>query len=139
MQKRELFPPHAVRFQATRASGPGGQRVNKRATKVRLWVPIEKLAITDEERALLSERLAHHITKQGELEVMCESERFQVLNREAALEELARIIENAIMPPAPRIPTEPPRSQEEQRHLWKEMRSEKKHRRHRVDHPEVGE
>lgn len=136
MTERELIPAHLVRFQATRSGGPGGQRTNKRATKVHLWVPVAELPLTPAEHALLRERLSHMITKHGDIEVTCEEERFQILNREAAQAELDRIVREAITPPVPRIPTEPPRSVEERRHIEKEMRSEKKHRRHRVDHPD---
>ncbi|MDO8469688.1 MAG: peptide chain release factor-like protein [bacterium] len=132
MTERELIPPHLVRFQATRSGGPGGQRTNKRATKVHLWVPVDQLPLTETEHVLLRERLGHQITKQGELEVTCEEERFQVLNRETALSELERIVRKAITPPVPRVPTEPPRSVEERRHIEKEMRSERRKTRHRI-------
>ena len=132
MTDRELIPDHLVRFQATRSGGPGGQRTNRRATKVHLWVPVADLPLTEAEHALLRERLGHQITKQGELEVTCEEERFQVLNRESAQAELERIVREAITPPVPRIPTEPPRSVEERRHIEKDMRSERRKTRHRV-------
>lgn len=101
-----------VKFKAVRASGPGGQNVNRRSTKVQVWVEVGKLGLTDEEETRLREKLAHHLNQRDELEVVVEDQRSQEENRDIALERLRTMIEEALKVPAERIPTEaPPRAE----------------------------
>ena len=74
-----------VRWKAVRASGPGGQRVNRRSTKVQMWVKVEDLPLTDLEKRRIRQNLAHRINHNDELEVWSEEERSQELNRDSAL------------------------------------------------------
>ena len=121
---------NAIEFKAVRAQGPGGQRVNRRATKVQLKISVAALGLTPAEERLVRERLAHRINRADELEVSSEAERFQVRNRADALARLEELVQGALVVAPPRIPTEPPRGAKERRHLEKELRSEKK--RHRA-------
>lgn len=104
-----------IRFKAVRASGPGGQRTNRRSTKVELWVKVADLPIADLEKRMVREKLAHHINHNDEIWLTEEEERSQEINRDKALERLHQIVEEAIRAPAPRIPTVPPRGVEEAR------------------------
>lgn len=115
-----------VRFKAVRASGPGGQRANRRSTKVQIWVKVSDLPLGGEQKKLIRERLAHHINHNDELEVVNEEERSQELNRDKALERMNQMIEEALRVPPPRILSKPPRSAENFRIKEKKITSEKK-------------
>lgn len=121
-----------VRFKAVRSGGPGGQRANRRSTKVQLWVKIGNLTLTEIEKRRIRRKLAKHINHLDELWVENEEERSQKLNRDNALEHINELIEEALKVPKPRIPTEPPRSAEEVRIRAKKMRSGKKRSRRKV-------
>jgi ribosome-associated protein len=125
-----LIPENIVRFKAVRSSGPGGQRVNRRATKVQAWVRIADLPLSEEDKRYVRERLLHRINKRDELEAVYDEERFQVLNKAGVITHLNAMLEMALVRPTPRIPTEPTRGAEKRRHIDKEMRSEKKQQRH---------
>ena len=97
------FDENKVRFEATRSEGAGGENVNRRATKVHAWVKISDLNLTDGQRKMVREKLAHRITKHDEFEVTNEEERDQEENKERALEIMERLIEEAIKENPPRV------------------------------------
>ena len=121
-----------VRFKAVRSGGPGGQRANRRSTKVQLWVKIGNLPLTEIEKKRIRRKLAKHINHLDELWVENEEERSQKLNRDNALEHINELIEEALKVPPRRIPTTPPRSAEEIRIRAKKMRGEKKKSRRKI-------
>ncbi len=120
-------------MKAVRAKGPGGHNSDRRSKKVQMWVEVSKLPITDEEKELVRERLAHRINKNDELEEVCEDQRSQELNRDIGLERMNALIEEAITVEKPRIPTEAPRKVKQEgvqqgrlRHEKAKMRREEK-------------
>jgi ribosome-associated protein len=115
-----------VKVKAVRASGPGGQNIGRRSTKVQAWVKISDLPIGDKEKKIIRKKLWRHINHNDELEAVCDEERSQRINREKVLEHLNQMIEEALRVPAKRIPTEPPRSAENFRIKEKKILSEKK-------------
>lgn len=115
-----------VRWKAVRASGPGGQRVNRRSTKVQMWAKVADLPFTEVEKRRIRQGLLHRINHKDELEVVCEEERSQELNCDKALRHMNALIEEALKVPEPRIPTKPPRSFENVRIAEKKIVSEKK-------------
>jgi len=115
-----------VKFKAVRSSGPGGQRANRRSTKVQLRVRIGDLPLTLPEKKRLRKVLEHHINHLDELWVENEEERSQKANRERALRKINTLIEEALKIPERRIPTEPRRSAEDARIREKKLKSEKK-------------
>ena len=115
-----------VRFKAARSSGPGGQRANRRSTKVQLWVEIGHLPLTDIQKKRIRKKLGKHINHRDELFVENEEERSQEVNRERALEHLNKLIADALRVPRKRIPTTPPRRAEEVRIRAKKFLSAKK-------------
>lgn len=94
-----------VKIKAARSGGPGGQRMNKRATKVQIQAKVEGLPFSESEKKKIRERLANRIDKDDELLVESEEERFQERNRERAMEKLNELVEGALRDDPPRIPT----------------------------------
>lgn len=117
---------NGVKFKAVRASGPGGQRVNRRSTKVQLWVKISGLPLGEAEKKRIRKKLTHHINRKDELEVWSEEERSQELNRDKALGRMNELLKDALKVPPPRIPTVPRRSVEDKRIGEKKLTSLKK-------------
>jgi len=128
-----------TRFKAVRSGGPGGQNVNKRATKIQIWVKVTDLPISDENKKLLMEKLSNHINKNGELEIFSEEERSQEQNHERALERMNEIIEDGLKVSEPRIPTEVPEGIEEKFREIRKLHSLKKKHRHEAKNPETKE
>ncbi|MFH1162072.1 MAG: peptide chain release factor-like protein [Candidatus Jorgensenbacteria bacterium] len=115
-----------VRFRAVRSGGPGGQRTNRRSTKVQVWVSIKNLPLSDGEKRMLRRKFGKRLNGRGEIEVQSESSRSQELNRDEALRRLEAIIARALKVPRCRIPTTPPRGAEDRRIREKKFVSEKK-------------
>lgn len=126
MRAMVVINPRVVRFKASRASGPGGQRTNRRATKVQVWVKLRDLPISDAERWRLMRGLGKCLNERGEVEVQSESSRSQELNRDDAIRKLQAIVTKALSVPKRRIPTERPRRANEERIKEKKLVSKKK-------------
>ncbi|OOQ59302.1 alternative ribosome rescue aminoacyl-tRNA hydrolase ArfB [Mucilaginibacter pedocola] len=89
-----------VSYKASRSGGKGGQNVNKVSTKVELLFSIiDSELFTDDEKALLSQKLQSRFNKDGLVQVVCDEERSQYLNKELALERLAVLLANALIVP----------------------------------------
>ncbi|MES2276823.1 MAG: alternative ribosome rescue aminoacyl-tRNA hydrolase ArfB [Bacteroidota bacterium] len=92
-----------VSYKTSRSGGKGGQNVNKVSSKVELLFPIESsLLFTDDEKALLIAKLQTRFNKDGHLQIICDEERSQLLNKEIALERLVRILTQALIIPKAR-------------------------------------
>jgi ribosome-associated protein len=114
------------------SSGPGGQNVNKRATRIELrWKVAESAYFSDEEKARITEVLANRINKAGELIVTAQKQRSQSQNREIAYEKLNELIQGALMIQEERIPTKPTVGSQERRIEEKKAQSVIKHGRRR--------
>ncbi len=98
-------------FKTSRSGGKGGQHVNKVSSKVEVVLHIPSAAfLPDEARALLMTRLAHRLDTNGNLHVIAQEDRSQLVNKETAVEKLLAILEKALKVDKPRKPTKIPRS-----------------------------
>ncbi len=118
-----------------RASGPGGQNVNKTATAVQLRFRIAdspSLPVAVRERLV---RVAgRRVDKSGVLTIEAKRYRDQSRNRDDALDRLVKLIRKAAERPAPRRPTQPTAASRQRRLDGKRKRGElKKSRRPKVD------
>lgn len=119
-------PDAALRYRATRSSGPGGQHVNKTSTRVELRVALADLPIDDRAMGRLRRLAGSRVTSDDELILASEETRSQRRNREDALERLRELVGRALVPPKRRVATRPSRGSVERRLAAKRERGEKK-------------
>ncbi len=128
-----LIPDSELVEQASRASGPGGQKVNKTSSRVTLrWSIATSEALSERQRARLLARLAARLTREGELVLHAQSSRSQARNREHARARLVELVRGALAERTPRRPTAPTRGSRERARAAKRSRSAKKRARTRV-------
>lgn len=119
-----------ITFEAFRASGPGGQNVNKVSSAVRLRLDVAGSAsIPDSVKQRLATLAGRRMTAEGILRIEARRARTQEANRDAALERLRRLMAEAAQPAEERVPTRVPRPQRQARQQRKRRRGEVKRRR----------
>ncbi len=119
-----------LHFSASRSSGPGGQNVNKVNTKVELRFHIASSSLlSDEEKALLLEKLAKKINGEGELILVSQTERSQMKNKEKVIEKFYSLLTRALISRKKRKPTKPSLASKEERLEEKREAGGKKDRR----------
>lgn len=116
MNERVVVPEAAVETKAVRSSGPGGQNVNKLATKIQMRVDLGLVVgLFPDELARVREFLKSRLDADGRLFVMSQETRDQARNREDCAAKVVQLLRAALVRPRVRRPTRPTRASKERR------------------------
>jgi ribosome-associated protein len=107
--KEELL--RAITFKTSRSGGKGGQNVNKVSSKVELIINISEAEFfSDEQKTLLLERLASRLDRDGNLHIVSQEDRSQLVNKENTIFKLLTLLSSALHVAKRRKPTKVPKS-----------------------------
>lgn len=141
------IPDAALRFSFSRASGPGGQNVNKVSTRAELRIDVEAIPINSRIRGrlrriagsrivgsqlvteTLSDGRTREVTRGGELIIASGEHRSQSQNKSECMDRLRELLVEALSEPKPRRATRPTRGSVERRITEKKQRAQTKKRR----------
>ncbi len=131
---RLTIPASELSWTAVRASGPGGQNVNKVASKVELRFALATSSVlAPAVRQRLERSAANRLDAVGNLVIVAQESRNQLTNLRRAREKLAALVREALVPPRPRLATRPTRSSQRHRLASKRHQALKKQGRRSVD------
>ena len=127
----ELHIPMAeLNFRFSTSSGPGGQHVNKSATRVTLLFDVANSpSLPEETRKRLLQKLANRLDKEGVLQLQVQSSRSQHRNRDTAVSLFQKLLAEALKKEKKRRRTKPSAAAREKRLAEKKKRSERKRER----------
>lgn len=123
------MPERALAWSFSGSSGPGGQNVNKRATRATLRVTIDALGLEAPVRARLVRLAGSLVNDAGEVVISGDEHRSQARNKEACLARLGELLAKARTRPKPRKKTKPSKGAVQRRIDAKKQRGEAKRRR----------
>jgi ribosome-associated protein len=121
---RIRIPEEEFSWSFVRSGGPGGQNVNKVASKAVLrWNLTASPSVPDDVKSRLRQRLPSRITNEGDLLITSQRYRDQERNRLDCLEKLREMVRAAAVPPKVRRKTKPTRGSRERRLADKRRRA----------------
>jgi ribosome-associated protein len=127
-------PDEEVEWAFARSGGPGGQNVNKVASKAQLrWHLARNTTLPPEALLRLRGQQRRRITTDGDLLIVSQRHRDQEQNKQECLDKLREMVAEALTAPKPRRPTKPTRGSRQRRLAAKKRRSETKQGRRPVD------
>jgi ribosome-associated protein len=133
MKKPTPIPDGDLQFNFVRASGPGGQNVNKVATAAQLRFDLAgTLALSASVKARLRALAGHRVSAEGTLLINARNHRTQEGNRREALARLQDLIARATLEPKKRRATRPTFGSQQRRMEDKTQRKRRKQLRSRV-------
>jgi ribosome-associated protein len=128
-----VVPEGLVEFSFVASGGPGGQNVNKRATKCQLRVPLAVLPLSHAQMGRLVRLAGSSVTDAGDLLITSDEYRSQGQNKAACIDRLGDLVRRALVGPKVRRATRPSRGSKERRLQEKKSRGEVKRRRSGLD------
>lgn len=122
-----VVPADALEVTAVRSPGPGGQNVNKVASKIQLRVDLSRIeGIDPAARARLDALVRTRLDAEGKLLVTSSRTRDQLVNLQDARDKVRELVARALVAPIPRRPTRPTRGSVRRRIEDKRRRGERK-------------
>lgn len=128
------IPFNEIELSQIRASGPGGQHVNKVSTAIHLRFDIHASSLPEHAKAKLLALSDHRISGDGIIVIKAQQFRSLEKNREDALQRLQALVAGGLKQQRKRVPSKPTRASREKRLSAKQKHSRQKHLRRRVTH-----